>query len=150
MAGSGSRKPTREERAQAAEERRQRLWQVISAIPPGRVCSYGGVAKLAGIPNGSEILSIPDRSGFEGRVFGWHPLSHWDSPYGQLSTDKALNRRDYGRFLKWHYDRVAGFIRRLARVRRHGRHLGGAAGTGVQPLQGDHGTSSRPCFTPAW
>jgi methylated-DNA-protein-cysteine methyltransferase-like protein len=53
MAASGSRKLTREERAQAAEERRQRLWQVISAIPPGRVCSYGGVAKLAGIPNGA-------------------------------------------------------------------------------------------------
>lgn len=53
MAGSGSNKPTKEDRAQAAEERRQRLWQVISAIPPGRVCSYGGVAKLAGIPNGA-------------------------------------------------------------------------------------------------
>jgi methylated-DNA-protein-cysteine methyltransferase-like protein len=53
MAGSGSSKRTREEKAQAADERRQRLWQVISAIPPGRVCSYGMVAKLAGIPNGA-------------------------------------------------------------------------------------------------
>lgn len=46
-------KISREERARAADERRQRIWQVISAIPPGRVCSYGAVAKLAGIPNGA-------------------------------------------------------------------------------------------------
>ena len=42
-----------EEQEQARSERRQRIWQVISAIPPGRVCSYGEVAKLAGIPNGA-------------------------------------------------------------------------------------------------
>ena len=41
------------EREKAQAERRQRIWQVISAIPPGRVCSYGEVAKLAGIPNGA-------------------------------------------------------------------------------------------------
>mgnify|MGYP001817030929 CR=1 FL=1 len=41
------------EKARAADERRQRIWQVINAIPPGRVCSYGGVAKLAGLANGA-------------------------------------------------------------------------------------------------
>ena len=41
------------QREQAQSERKQRIWQVISAIPPGRVCSYGEVAKLAGIPNGA-------------------------------------------------------------------------------------------------
>jgi methylated-DNA-protein-cysteine methyltransferase-like protein len=50
---SGSNRPTREQKALAADERRQRIWQVISAIPPGRVCSYGGVAKLAGLANGA-------------------------------------------------------------------------------------------------
>ena len=42
-----------EGRKQAAEERKQRLWQVIAAIPAGRVCSYGGVAQLAGLGNGA-------------------------------------------------------------------------------------------------
>ena len=46
MAASGSR-------AKAQEERRQRIWQVIHAIPAGRVCSYGTVARLAGLANGA-------------------------------------------------------------------------------------------------
>ena len=49
MAASGSKA----EKDAAREDRRQRLWQVISAIPPGRVCSYGGVAKLAGLGQGA-------------------------------------------------------------------------------------------------
>lgn len=43
----------REEKAKAQEERRQRIWQVIHAIPVGRVCSYGTVARLAGLANGA-------------------------------------------------------------------------------------------------
>ena len=50
---SASRKRSKEEIAQAQEERRQRIWQVILAIPPGRVCSYGEVARLAGLANGA-------------------------------------------------------------------------------------------------
>ncbi len=49
MAGSGSKSQTAEQQA----ERKQRIWQVIAAIPAGSVCSYGVVAKLAGIPNGA-------------------------------------------------------------------------------------------------
>jgi methylated-DNA-protein-cysteine methyltransferase-like protein len=41
------------EKARNREERLQRIWQVINAIPPGRVCSYGDVARLAGLPNGA-------------------------------------------------------------------------------------------------
>lgn len=44
---------TSAEKAEAADERRQRIWQVILAIPRGRVCSYGMVAKLAGLANGA-------------------------------------------------------------------------------------------------
>lgn len=40
-------------KAHAQDERRQRIWQVIIAIPTGRVCSYGEVARLAGLSNGA-------------------------------------------------------------------------------------------------
>ena len=41
------------DKAAAQADRQQRIWQVITAIPAGRVCSYGGVAKLAGLGNGA-------------------------------------------------------------------------------------------------
>ncbi len=31
-------------------DKREKIWQVVSAIPRGRVASYGQVAKLAGLP----------------------------------------------------------------------------------------------------
>ena len=49
MAASASR----EDKERAREDRRQRIWQVISAIPAGRVCSYGEVARLAGLGQGA-------------------------------------------------------------------------------------------------
>jgi hypothetical protein len=67
----------------------------------------------AGIANGTQILNAVDRTGFEGSAFGWHPLSHWSAPYGTLSTDVNVNRRDLHRFLLWHYDRAARFVTRL-------------------------------------
>jgi hypothetical protein len=67
----------------------------------------------AGIANGTEILNAVDRAGFEGGAFGWHPLSHWSAPYGTLSTDVNVNRRDLNRLLLWHYDRAARFVARL-------------------------------------
>ncbi|MEM0952904.1 MAG: MGMT family protein [Pseudomonadota bacterium] len=54
------------------QERLQRLWQTISAIPKGRVCSYGEVAQLAGIPNGARqtawaLRQLPSDTGIP-----WH------------------------------------------------------------------------------
>ena len=34
-------------------ERLQRIWQVVAAIPAGRVATYGQVAELAGLPGGA-------------------------------------------------------------------------------------------------
>ena len=49
MAASDSK----EDKARSQTDRKQRLWQVINAIPRGRVCSYGEVAKLAGLGRGA-------------------------------------------------------------------------------------------------
>lgn len=45
----------------------QRIWQVVAAIPVGRVCSYGEVAKRAGLPGyaryvGTVLKQLPEGS----------------------------------------------------------------------------------------
>lgn len=42
------------------------IWRVVAAIPPGRVCTYGEVARLAGLPRrarlvGTALGKAPDR-----------------------------------------------------------------------------------------
>ena len=32
------------------------IWQVVASIPAGRVCSYGGVATLAGMPGNARLV----------------------------------------------------------------------------------------------
>lgn len=66
--------------------------------------------------SGSSLVPHSFVDGFEGSVNTWHPLSHWSSPYGSLSPDTALNRRDYERLLGWHYDRVVEFVQKLEAV----------------------------------
>ncbi len=34
----------------------QRIWQVVARIPRGRVCSYGKVAELAGLPRRARLV----------------------------------------------------------------------------------------------
>ena len=48
-------------------ERLQRIWQVVAAIPVGRVATYGQVAELAGLPGGarqvgSALAGLPART----------------------------------------------------------------------------------------
>ena len=37
-------------RNQSKEEKLALIWQAIASIPRGKVCSYGGIARLAGLP----------------------------------------------------------------------------------------------------
>ncbi|MEE4659443.1 MAG: MGMT family protein [Halieaceae bacterium] len=68
-AASTSRK---DQQTKAREERLQRLWQTISAIPSGRVCSYGEVARLAGIPNGARQTAWALRQLAPDSRIPWH------------------------------------------------------------------------------
>jgi len=38
------------------EQTRERIWQVVSSIPPGKVTSYGRVAALAGLPRAARLV----------------------------------------------------------------------------------------------
>ena len=43
----------------------ERIWQIVAMIPPGRVCTYGEVARQAGMPGaarrvGKALRDLPD------------------------------------------------------------------------------------------
>ncbi len=62
---------------------------------------------------GGSVTGMNFVPGLEGIESGWHPLSHWSAPYGNLSNDTELNRRDFERIIGWHYDKVVGFVQSL-------------------------------------
>ena len=62
---------------------------------------------------GGRVMNNNWVSGMEGVARGWHPLSHWSSPYANLSTNIGLNQRDFERLVGWHYDRVAEMLRKM-------------------------------------
>jgi methylated-DNA-protein-cysteine methyltransferase-like protein len=53
-------------------EARQRIWQVIAAIPAGRVSTYGQVAQLAGLGRGARQVGQAMRQLPEGSTIPWH------------------------------------------------------------------------------
>ena len=53
-------------------EARQRIWQVIAAIPAGYVASYGQVARLAGLGRGARQVGYALRQLPAGTAIPWH------------------------------------------------------------------------------
>jgi methylated-DNA-protein-cysteine methyltransferase-like protein len=49
-----------------AAARLEAIWRVVAAIPKGRVCTYGEVARLAGLPRGARQV---------GRALGLAPAA---------------------------------------------------------------------------
>ena len=42
--------------ADSIKKIREQIWQIVNAIPRGRVCTYGQVANLAGMPQQSRLV----------------------------------------------------------------------------------------------
>jgi methylated-DNA-protein-cysteine methyltransferase related protein len=49
-----------------------RIWQVISLIPPGRVATYGEVARQAGLPRGARRVGHALRGLPQDTRIPWH------------------------------------------------------------------------------
>lgn len=61
---------------------KQRLWQVLAAIPAGRVSSYGQLAQLAGMGRGARLVGRWLSQLPEGSTLPWHRVLN---SQGQLS-----------------------------------------------------------------
>ena len=67
----------------------ERVWQVVAAIPPGKVASYGRVAQLAGIPRGARFVGTVLRELPAGTRLPWHRVLN---AAGRLSVDPVTAR----------------------------------------------------------
>ena len=50
----------------------ERIWLVVAKIPAGRVCSYGDVARLAGLPGAARRVGRALRALPAGSGVPWH------------------------------------------------------------------------------
>src|SRR5690606_35252387 len=78
--------------------RREAVWQVLAAIPPGRVTSYGQLARMAGLGRGARLVGrwlgqLPDDTRLP-----WHRVLN---SQGQLSlpADHPAGREQLQRLL---------------------------------------------------
>ena len=69
----------------------QRVWQIVAAIPPGSVTTYGEVARLAGSPRAARQVGGVLRRLTEGSTLPWHRVVNRQ---GQISlTGPDLQRQ---------------------------------------------------------
>ena len=50
----------------------QRIWQVVMLIPPGKVSTYGDVARMAGLPGAARRVGRALRGLPVGTLIPWH------------------------------------------------------------------------------
>ncbi|TWD42797.1 MGMT family protein [Pantoea sp. SJZ147] len=72
---------------------KQRIWQIVAAIPPGKVTTYGDVALLAGSPRaarqvGGVLSRLP-----EGSTLPWHRVINHHGTIS-LQGDRLFRQRD--------------------------------------------------------
>lgn len=69
---------------QVTDNRRERIWQVVSQIPKGKVASYGQVARLAELPGYARYVGFVMKNLPRGSKLPWHRVVN---SRGTLSFD---------------------------------------------------------------
>jgi methylated-DNA-protein-cysteine methyltransferase-like protein len=81
---------------QAEPDIDQRIWQVVALIPPGKVASYGDVARHAGLPGAARRVGWALRKLPEGTRIPWHRVVNASGrislPPGSDSYNTQLDR----------------------------------------------------------
>jgi len=75
---------------------RERIWQVINAIPAGQVCTYGKVAQLAGLGLAARMVGRTLRELPAGSKLPWHRVINAQGrislPVGSAGHEKQRSR----------------------------------------------------------
>lgn len=72
---------------------RQRVYQIIAAIPPGQVTTYGNVAQLAGSPRAARQVGGVLRKLPEGSSLPWHRVINRHGEISQQGEDFKRQRQ---------------------------------------------------------
>jgi methylated-DNA-protein-cysteine methyltransferase-like protein len=75
--------------------RRQRIYAVVRAIPPGSVASYGDVALLAGLPRGARQVgrALRESGDIRGEELPWHRVLRSDGRLAFTPGSAAARRQ---------------------------------------------------------
>ena len=65
------------------------VWNTVASIPPGRVASYGQIAKLAGIANGARLVGWALRGAPADIDLPWHRVVNAQGRISIPATDPA-------------------------------------------------------------
>lgn len=98
-----------------SEAKRERIWQVVAAIPAGRVASYGQVAKLAELPGYARYVGYVMKELPADSSLPWHRVVN---AQGRLSF--AKDSRQYRRQKALLEAEGVVFIRGRFSLRRYG------------------------------
>lgn len=74
----------------SALNNREKIWQIVHQIPPGKVASYGQVAKLADLPGYARYVGYAMKKLPAGTKLPWHRVVN---SQGRLSFPK--DSREY-------------------------------------------------------
>jgi methylated-DNA-protein-cysteine methyltransferase-like protein len=66
------------------------IYRCVSCIPPGRVATYGQIAKLAGIPNGARSVGYALSALDDGSRVPWHRVVNAAGEISARSTDDSM------------------------------------------------------------
>lgn len=77
--------------ADSIEKTGELIWQIVNAIPRGRVCTYGQVANLAGMPQQSRLVGRILARLPKGTRLPWHRVIN---SQGKLSNPNPERQKD--------------------------------------------------------
>jgi len=75
------------------ESFQQRIWHIVAAIPPGKVATYGDIARLAGSPRAARQVGGVLRRLPAGSRLPWHRVINRHGTIS-LQGDDLLRQRD--------------------------------------------------------
>lgn len=80
-----------------ATEFQKKVWEVVAAIPEGRVATYGDIARAAGRPNLARYISNIIAQHPQAAKLPWHRFVYsngkvWMSPENEVARRKAYKK----------------------------------------------------------